>query len=89
MGAKQLDLFGFNVIGKEPIYNGSQGEMHILYSKPIATIEDEYLNMVNAFYLFWYRHVDFQDDGFLNYFTDSPLKARLSLNVQSNEWLLI
>ncbi len=88
MIAKQLDLFGLDILGKEPLYNGSQGEMHVVYHKPVVSVEDEYVNMVNAFYGFWNKHVEFFDDGFLNYFTDGPLKNRLTFDVQSNEWLL-
>lgn len=85
----QLDLF----IAVKPTPKTAhvlvEHEFQLVPVKGVFTTQDEYLEMVNAFYRFWLKRVEYFDDSFLTYFVDTPLKDRLSLNEGTNEWILI
>jgi hypothetical protein len=55
----------------------------------IAILEQEYINTVNCFYVFWKRHIYDYPKHFKEYLSDGELKNRLSFNMLSRKWYLL
>jgi hypothetical protein len=55
----------------------------------VQELEKEYIDVVNIFYVFWKQHIYDYPKGFKTYLNDTPMRARLSFNIQDCKWYLI
>ncbi len=52
-------------------------------------MEDYFLELVNAYFKLWLLSHDFNDEDFLPYVPDSPLRDRLKYHSYTNTYFLI
>jgi hypothetical protein len=51
--------------------------------------EDDYLDVINKFYVFWKQHIYDYPKHFKYYLSEGTLRNRLSFNIHDSTWYLL